>query len=377
MIEEIKDIHELEEQDKFKNRLNEVIREINNLEKKLEDFKENFKNRVNETVKKYLEELNKENEILKSQNEEVEKVKKEKININKFIEAFPEDIKTEVFSEEIENEDIINKLVEILKDIFNKKDNKIEEINKELQNKQGEIKNLNFNLERANEDLEKFKTKLTTENEKLVEEIKNKENEIKVLNEKYSEEKAKFENDIEKLNEEKKDKEKKLKKLIEKYEEIKEERDSMGDLLIARKLYNNYLEMDTRVKTKFEDILIQKDFESFVSSGYSISTIDNIWDIIKIEYKNISKEDLEELKEIFKFFIKQINKRFKEPKYSLIEVDLGEEFDAVTQVDLSQNSRGKIVEFVFYGYGFLKDKDNSNSEDIIDKIIKNPLVLTK
>ena len=377
MIEEIKDIHELEEQDKFKNRLNEVIREINNLEKKLEDFKENFKNRVNETVKKYLEELNKENEILKSQNEEVEKVKKEKININKFIEAFPEDIKTEVFSEEIENEDIINKLVEILKDIFNKKDNKIEEINKELQNKQGEIKNLNFNLERANEDLEKFKTKLTTENEKLVEEIKNKENEIKVLNEKYSEEKAKFENDIEKLNEEKKDKEKKLKKLIGKYEEIKEERDSMGDLLIARKLYNNYLEMDTRVKTKFEDILIQKDFESFVSSGYSISTIDNIWDIIKIEYKNISKEDLEELKEICKFFIKQINKRFKEPKYSLIEVDLGEEFDAVTQVDLSQNSRGKIVEFVFYGYGFLKDKDNSNSEDIIDKIIKNPLVLTK
>ena len=304
-------------------------------------------------------------------------MKKEKININKFIEAFPEDIKTEVFSEEIENEDIINKLVEILKDIFNKKDNKIEEINKELQNKQGEIKNLNFNLERANKDLEKFKTKLTTENEKLVEEIKNKENEIKVLNEKYSEEKAKFENDIEKLNEEKKDKEKKLKKLIGKYEEIKEERDSMGDLLIARKLYSNYLEMDTRVKTKFEDILIQKDFESFVSSGYSISTIDNIWDIIKIEYKNISKEDLEELKEIFKFFIKQINKRFKEPKYSLIEVDLGEEFDAVTQVDLSQNSRGKIVEFVFYGYGFLKDKDNSNSEDIIDKIIKNPLVLTK
>ena len=377
MIEEIKDIHELEEQDKFKNRLNEVIREINNLEKKLEDFKENFENRVNETVKKYLEELNKENEILKSQNEEVEKVKKEKININKFIEAFPEDIKTEVFSEEIENEDIINKLVEILKDIFNKKDNKIEEINKELQNKQGEIKNLNFNLERANKDLEKFKTKLTTENEKLVEEIKNKENEIKVLNEKYSEEKAKYENDIQKLNEEKKDKEKKLKKLIGKYEEIKEERDSMGDLLIARKLYSNYLEMDTRVKTKFEDILIQKDFESFVSSGYSISTIDNIWDIIKIEYKNISKEDLEELKEIFKFFIKQINKRFKEPKYSLIEVDLGEEFDAVTQVDLSQNSRGKIVEFVFYGYGFLKDKDNSNSEDIIDKIIKNPLVLTK
>lgn len=332
MIEEIKDISDLLiGSDSFKNFLNSLVVKINNFEREIKDIKE-----------EYCKELNKKNEFLENQKKEI------KVKINNFVEEFPEYIKKEDFHQEMENEDIVNKLIEKFKDIFTKKND--------------EIKTIKKNLEEANTEIEKRETI-----------INNLEKEIKDLSEEYRK--------LKKLNIElmdnKKEKEKKLKKLMEKCEEFKDERDSMGDLLIARKLYNNYLEMDTRVKTKFEDILIQKDFESFVSSGYSISTIDNIWDIIKIEYKNISKEDLEELKEIFKFFIKQINKRFKEPKYSLIEVDLGEEFDAVTQVDLSQNSRGKIVEFVFYGYGFLKDKDNSNSEDIIDKIIKNPLVLTK
>lgn len=332
MIEEIKDISDLLiGSDSFKNFLNSLVVKINNFEREIKDIKE-----------EYCKELNKKDEFLENQKKEI------KVKINNFVEEFPKYIKKEDFHQEMENEDIVNKLIEKFKDIFTKKND--------------EIKTIKKNLEEANTEIEKRETI-----------INNLEKEIEDLSEEYRELKK---SNIE-LKDDKKEKEKKLKKLMEKCEEFKDERDSMGDLLIARKLYNNYLEMDTRVKTKFEDILIQKDFESFVSSGYSISTIDNIWDIIKIEYKNISKEDLEELKEIFKFFIKQINKRFKEPKYSLIEVDLGEEFDAVTQVDLSQNSRGKIVEFVFYGYGFLKDKDNSNSEDIIDKIIKNPLVLTK
>ena len=158
---------------------------------------------------------------------------------------------------------------------------------------------------------------------------------------------------------------------------IKKERDSMGDLLIARRLYNEYLEMNTEVKSKFKNILLQKDFESFLSSGYSTSTMDNIWDIVKVEYKNISSENLEKLRKIFKFFITQMNKKFKDPNFALIEATLEEEFDPVTQFDLSQNSRGKIAEFIFYGYGTLEDKANREDEDIIDKIKKRPLVLTK
>ena len=231
------------------------------------------------------------------------------------------------------------------------------------------------------------------------------ETQIETLNTEYKEEKIKFEKNIEELNKEKtklnedintlnekyneleksnneiikdkNEKEVKAEKLMKKCEKVKQERDSMGDLLVARKLYDSYLEMDIEVKSKFKNILLQKDFESFLASGYSTSTMDNIWDIVKVEYKNIPSENLEKLREIFKFFIMQMNKKFKDPNFALIEATLEEEFDPVTQFDLSQNSRGKIVEFIFYGYGTLEDKANPEDEDIIDKIKKRPLVLTK
>ena len=163
---------------------------------------------------------------------------------------------------------------------------------------------------------------------------------------------------------------------MEKFEEKEKELKSIGDLLQAKKLYNKYLSMETRILSKLDNVLIQRDFESFISSGYTLSSLDNVWDIVKIEYKNISSEDKEILKEVFAFFLAQINKRFKEAKYGLVQVEVGENFDAVNQVDLSQNSRGIVTEYVFYGYGFLKEKENPNDEDIISRVIKNPLVLT-
>ena len=156
----------------------------------------------------------------------------------------------------------------------------------------------------------------------------------------------------------------------------KEELESIGDLLQAKKIYDKYLSMETRILSKLDNVLIQRDFESFISSGYTLSSLDNVWDIVKIEYKNISSEDKEILKEVFAFFLAQINKRFKEAKYGLVQVEVGENFDAVNQVDLSQNSRGIVTECVFYGYGFLKEKENPNDEDIISRVIKSPLVLT-
>ena len=156
----------------------------------------------------------------------------------------------------------------------------------------------------------------------------------------------------------------------------KEELKSIGDLLQAKKLYDKYLSMETRILSKLDNVLIQRDFESFISSGYTLSSLDNVWDIVKIEYKNISSEDKEILKEVFAFFLSQINKRFKEAKYGLVQVEVGEDFDAVNQVDLSQNSKGRVSECVFYGYGFLKEKENPDDEDVITRIIKSPLVLT-
>ena len=187
---------------------------------------------------------------------------------------------------------------------------------------------------------------------------------------------SELEKEKKKLIEKDEENSKKMKLFMEKFEEKENEVKSMGDLLQARKLYDKYLSMETRILSKLENVLIQRDFESFISSGYTLSSLDNVWDIVKIEYKNISKEDKETLKEVFAFFLNQINKRFKEAKYGLVQAEVGEEFDAVNQVDLSQNSRGRVTECVFYGYGFLKEKENPSDEDVVTRTIKSPLVLT-
>ncbi|WP_324278913.1 coiled-coil domain-containing protein [Fusobacterium polymorphum] len=418
MIEKIKSIEELGNLNDFKEIINILIEKTNELETELKDLNTNFDSRVREIVEKYLVEINNKNEVLETQTE--------KININKFIETFPKDIKVENFSEEMENEAIVNKLIEIFKNIFGRKDEKLKKASDDIESKTLEInklkeieKKLDKEIEAKEKQIETLNTKYKEEKEKfendikeLDEKIRNKEiniknleTQIETLNIEYKEEKIKFEKNIEELNKEKtklnedintlsekykeleksnnelikdkNEKEIKAEKLMKKYEKVKQERDSMGDLLVARRLYNEYLEMNTEVKSKFKNILLQKDFESFLSSGYSTSTMDNIWDIVKVEYKNIPSENLEKLREIFKFFIMQMNKKFKDPNFALIEATLEEEFDPVTQFDLSQNSRGKIAEFIFYGYGTLEDKTNSKDEDIIEKIKKRPLVLTK
>lgn len=401
MIEKIKSIEELGNLNDFKEIINILIKKTNKLETELKYLNDNFDNRVRETVEKYLVEINNKNEVLETQIE--------KININKFTEAFPKDIKVENFSEEMENEAIMNKLIEIFKNIFGRKDKKLKEtekkLDKEIEAKEKQIETLNTKYKEEKEKFENDIKELDKKIESKEISIKGLETQIETLNIEHMQEKIKFEKNIEELNKEKtklnedintlsgkykeleksnnelikdkKEKEIKTEKLMKEYEKVKQERDSMGDLLIARRLYNEYLEMNTEVKSKFKNILLQKDFESFLSSGYSTSTMDNIWDIVKVEYKNIPSENLEKLREIFKFFITQMNKKFKDPNFALIEATLEEEFDPVTQFDLSQNSRGKIAEFIFYGYGTLEDKANPEDEDIIDKIKKRPLVLTK
>lgn len=392
MIEEIKDTDGLRDPNTLKDILNMLIKEINRLELELNN---KFDSKIKEETEKSLEELDKKDENVEVQDEKMEEINIEKININKFVEAFPEYIKIESFSEEMENEQMIDKLIEIFKKIFGDKDKKIEEKEKELEIKNKEytkekdrlennlkkleekIKGKEEELEIKNKEYSEEKKKLENSLKELDEKIKEKEKELEIKSKEYIKEKEKLEDSLKELDKKIKEKKVKTEQLIEKYTKIEKERDSMGDLLEARQLYNSYLEMEETIKSRFKNILLQKDFESFVSSGYSISTIDNIWDIVKVEYKNISSENLDKLRKIFKFFITQINKRFENPTYTLIEASLEEDFDPVTQFDLSQNSNGKVIEFIFYGYGTLEDKHNTDDEDVIDKIRKRPLVLTK
>ena len=357
-------------------KVEELEKKINELEKKINEFEKKIVNLENNN---YIEKSQTESvEPKKIENNESkeEEVKESKLDISKFIEAFSQEfdfINKEQFNEEMENDEIMNKIIELIKRMLGIKNDKIEKQKKEytntLEEKIKEIEDLKKEKEKEIHDLKEEKKK----KEKEIDDLKKeKEKEIHDL----KEEKKKKEKEIHNLKEEKEKNAKNIKEFMEKYENKKKELESIGDLLEARKLYDKYLSMETRILSKLDNVLIQRDFESFISSGYTLSSLDNVWDIVKIEYKNISNEDIETLKEVFSFFLSQINKRFKEAKYGLVEVEVGEDFDPVNQVDLSQNSRGKVTEYVFYGYGFLKEKEVSNEEDVITRIIKMPLVLT-
>ena len=345
--------------------------------------------------------------------EEINEIKEKKLDISKFIEEFSQEfnfINKDEFNEEMENDEIMGKIIELIKRMLGIKNNEIndkkieidelkikkaklekdiaEKENKncslenekvELEGKVAKINHKVADLESLKNKLEKDIENLNKEKSELNKDLENKKNEIIRLEgiEKDLEHKnSKLIEEKEGLSRENKEKDEKLKKFMKLFEEKENELKSIGDLLEARKLYDKYLSMETRILSKLDNVLIQRDFESFISSGYTLSSLDNVWDIVKIEYKNISSEDKEILKEVFAFFLSQINKRFKEAKYGLVQVEVGEDFDAVNQVDLSQNSKGRVTECVFYGYGFLKEKENPDDEDIITRIIKSPLVLT-
>ena len=413
---------------KTKNLTDELNQTKNKLDQTIK-FLDNIGAFIDSRIKIYIDTLNNENSIEKSQDnlveekkdetnkiervEELNQEKEKKLDVSKFIEAFSQEfdfINKDEFNDEMENDEIMGKIIELIKRMLGIKDNEINEKKKEIaklntkkDELENDIKTLNSNIikkENQNKLLEEEKvglernignlnhkvTELETSKNKLEGDIKNlnkdlenKKKEIirlerieKDLEDKNSE----LITDKENLNKENREKDEKLEKFMTKYEEKEKELKSVGDLLEARKLYDKYLSMETRILSKLDNVLIQRDFESFISSGYTLSSLDNVWDIVKIEYKNISNEDKETLKEVFSFFLNQINKRFKEPKYGLVQVEAGEDFDAINQVDLSQNSKGTVTECIFYGYGFLKEKENPNDEDIIARIIKSPLVLT-
>ena len=406
LIDNIKKTKNLtDELNQTKNKLDQTIKFLNNIGAFIDS-----------RIKNYMETLNRDNSNEKLQTESVESKKIEnnniekseeekenKMDISKFIEEFSQEfdfIKKDEFNEEMENDEIMGNIIEKIKKAFTSKEKSIKDLKERVS---GEIREANS----LKETISKYKNELNEKEKRILEkeseinnykiQLENKIKENTKLEKDYNDElnlkkneiirlenikrtltaeKTNLEKEKRELEEKDKENSEKMKIFMTKYEENENELKSVGDLLEARKLYDKYLSMETRILSKLENVLIQRDFESFISSGYTLSSLDNIWDIVKIEYKNISNGDKEILKEIFSFFLSQINKRFKKSKYGLVEVEIGEDFDAVNQVDLSQNSRGKVTECVFYGYGFLAEKENSDDESVVERIIKSPLVLT-
>ena len=409
LIDNIKKTKNLtDELNQTKNKLDQTIKFLNNIGAFIDS-----------RIKIYIDTLNNDNFIQKSQDNLVEEKKDEtnkiervedlnqekekKIDVSKFIEVFSKEftfINKDEFNDEMENDEIMGNIIEKIKKAFTSKEksimnlkervseeiretnslketiskykNELNEKEKRILEKESEINNYKIQLENKIKENTKLEKDYNDELNLKKNEIIRLENIKRTL----TAEKTNLEKEKRELEEKDKENSEKMKIFMTKYEENENELKSVGDLLEARKLYDKYLSMETRILSKLDNVLIQRDFESFISSGYTLSSLDNVWDIVKIEYKNISNEDKETLKEVFSFFLNQINKRFKEPKYGLVQVETGEDFDAINQVDLSQNSKGTVTECVFYGYGFLKEKENPNDEDIIARIIKNPLVLT-
>ena len=402
-----------------KNTLKKIVPDLTKL---IDDKIKNYMGTLNSnnSNEKYQTELVEPGKIENNNVEKSEEEKEKKLDISKFIEAFLQEfsfIDKEQFNDEMENDEIMGNIIEKIKSAFVSKDDEIENKTKEIvklnikkNELESDIETLSSNMnkkENENKLLESKKVEL----ERSISELNHKVNELENLKgnleinlRKLSNDKNELENNLniekgkvnrleeieriltneriklekEKRELEEKDKEnsKKMEIFMKKFEEKENELKSIGSLLEAKKIYDKYLSIETRILSKLDNVLIQRDFESFISSGYTLSSLDNVWDIVKIEYKNISSKDKEILKEVFAFFLAQINKRFKEAKYGLVQVEAGEDFDAINQVDLSQNSKGTVTECIFYGYGFLKEKENPNDEDIIARIIKNPLVLT-
>ena len=411
IIENYNKVEELE------NRLEELDVNINPLLEKLGNFIENINFIIDERIKLYIENKDSNNNsIEKSQTKSVEpekiennnvekseKEKEKKLDISKFIEEFSQEfsfIDKEQFNNEMENDEIMGNIIEKIKKAFTSKEKSIMDLKERVSEEIRETNSLK-------ETISKYKNELNEKEKRILEkeseinnykiQLENKIKENTKLEKDYNDElnlkkneivrleniertltakKTNLEKEKRELEEKDKENSKKMEIFMKKFEEKENELKSIGSLLEAKKIYDKYLSIETRILSKLDNVLIQRDFESFISSGYTLSSLDNVWDIVKIEYKNISKEDKETLKEVFSFFLNQINKRFKEAKYGLVQVEVGEDFDAVNQVDLSQNSRGIVTECVFYGYGFLKEKENPDDEDVITRRIKNPLVLT-
>ena len=375
-------------------KISEQDKKINGILNFLKDFNEKVDNRI----KIHMNTLNINNSVDQTGEE-----KEKKLDISKFIEAFSQEfdfINKDEFNDEMENDEIMGNIIEKIKKAFTSKEksimnlkervseeiretnslketiskykNELNEKEKRILEKESEINNYKIQLENKIKENTKLEKDYNDELNLKKNEIVRLENIERTLTAK----KTNLEKEKRELEEKDKENSEKMKIFMTKYEEKEKELKSVGDLLEAKKLYDKYLSMETRILSKLDNVLIQRDFESFISSGYTLSSLDNVWDIVKIEYKNISNEDKEILKEVFSFFLNQINKRFKEAKYGLVQVEVGEDFDAVNQVDLSQNSKGKVTECVFYGYGFLAEKENPNEEDVVTRIIKSPLVLT-
>ena len=251
-------------------KISEQDKKINGILNFLKDFNEKVDNRI----KIHMNTLNINNSVDQTGEE-----KEKKLDVSKFIEAFSQEfdfINKDEFNDEMENDEIMGNIIEKIKKAFTSKEksimnlkervseeiretnslketiskykNELNEKEKRILEKESEINNYKIQLENKIKENTKLEKDYNDELNLKKNEIIRLENIKRTL----TAEKTNLEKEKRELEEKDKENSEKMKIFMTKYEENENELKSVGDLLEARKLYDKYLSMETRILSKLK-----------------------------------------------------------------------------------------------------------------------------
>lgn len=131
-----------------------------------------------------------------------------------------------------------------------------------------------------------------------------------------------------------------------------------------KEIYSTYKNLPEENKKILKGIYKGDTFESFLYCGVQYSNIEALWEYVKTLIVNGNLENIEELRKIFKFFLKSHNKIYDTDIYMLQEVSLGDTFDEDSHMrGFNSKISGKINEIYLQGY------INLNTRKIVKKTI--------
>jgi DNA repair exonuclease SbcCD ATPase subunit len=246
-------------------------------------------------------------------------------------------LKKEELLELLKDEEIQEAILAIKKS-KKKKENNLENIIKEKDEEIEMLKGL----------VEKFKKCFADEEvktENLSKNINVKDNELREL----EEAKNRLKNEIEEMNSEKD----KLSKKVDFY------RDNFEKELTTYALYEG---LSTSTKASLKGIFKDDSLKGFLACGLQEKNIISFWDYIKDELREEKNSDIKSLTTIFYFFFEGYNRAY--PMYEVQKVVLGDEFDTEEHINTNASSvSGKVDEVVFTGWV------NSKTKKIVKKSI--------
>lgn len=117
------------------------------------------------------------------------------------------------------------------------------------------------------------------------------------------------------------------------------------------KVFHTYQCLSSELKSSLSGIFRGETVEHFLFCGVQKPNIELLWDAIKIRVVDENYEQLEELQQIFTYFLNAYNSIFEKPLYELQTVDTNERFDHELHIRTNKSRvSGKIEHVLLKGY---------------------------